>query len=240
MNGNDNRRTNPPYPPDPSTVRRPSSGAIPNHGARGAQYPPVPAYRQPPPRSSRPVAPQRHPCPAPPRRAATPATGRGQIVEKLMRQGVRGELMAQPWFRSLRQEKPDQVVYVSLGVAAVLSVLLATGTASSSISWLLMRLVGISLWLGFAYVCMAIGTKRAHSYLQWAAGIGGAVTALIGIWRDLRAFEVISSLDRLIGVQLAPTGWLVIDIALNAAALALFGYLAVAVHSTRARMIAKR
>ncbi|OBJ70936.1 hypothetical protein [Mycobacterium sp. 1274756.6] len=181
-----------------------------------------------------------------PPQPSTFTTGSGRrmsFIEQLIAQGMRGELIAQPWFQSLRQDNPNAVLGVTLGSVGLLSVALpGTSLMTFSVIAVIGRLVTVGLWLVFGYVALALGTPRAHRLLHWAsilAAVAWSLCVAVSV-SALEFFEHWNHVAREWGTPTQSIGLIVFDLLLNVATAVLFGYLAVAVHRGLKRVGARR
>lgn len=214
----------------------PPCGGPPNF-VHGQQYPQT-RELQPPPVP-----------PAPPVRqgnAALPsATDHSELpfVEKLLVRGTRGELIREPWFKTIREQHPDEFVFGSTIVVALFSTLMTGVFSAGTVGTIIWHVLFASLWLGWGYLLTALGTKRAHQFVQWVVCVGGAAGGLLGAWISFTGLEFLHRVDRFaesLGVPPAPTGLLVADMVLSLAVAALFGYLGLLVYRGLRRLATVR
>ncbi|ANE83451.1 hypothetical protein A7U43_28475 (plasmid) [Mycobacterium adipatum] len=147
------------------------------------------------------------------------------FLTRLMYRGVRGELIQQPWFQSIRQQSADPFVYITFGIGVLLVLIMG----------MLPGLVGIvitlGIWAGLAYLYFAIGTKKAHQFIAYGIGGGGAAIAA------LSALLTVATLIDLAGLRLAGTAvTLLIVLVLTVLVGAALAYVGVQVHRAIKRM----
>jgi hypothetical protein len=160
-----------------------------------------------------------------------PASTKIAFVTRLVERGVRGELFRQPWFHNLRATQPDTFVYVSFGVAVVMSVLLSIIPSN-----FLATALTDALWLGLAYLYFAMGTKLAHQFLLWGICVAGGVVMLLRIWSTISLLSIDASLMRYTGRYLEPTGLLVVLLLLDLASVVLLGLVGMQLHREIAKL----
>jgi hypothetical protein len=100
-------------------------------------------------------------------------------LERLMFRGVRGELIQQPWFQSMREQSPTQFLIASCVGAFLLIMMLQFISGGTSIGSFVFDVVDDAITIVLAYLCLALGTKLAHRLLFWGM-VGSAVGSLIG------------------------------------------------------------
>jgi hypothetical protein len=226
------RSWGPPRQPMPPPPRR---SAPPPPPRRPASTP----RSAPPPRTPGALSPQR------PQPFAVPSQGQYRVptdiangkrlswVERLMLRGIRGELLQQPWFQSMRQQNPQQLVIVSmLGVLLLMLMLQLIGTGTGIVS-IVEELIFDALEVTLAYLLLAVGTKLAHRCLFWSC-VGGVVASLYGVMLAISGILIVRSVDRLVqpfvGPDVASTGILTVWLVYCLATAVVFAYLAVLVY----------
>lgn len=162
--------------------------------------------------------------------------------QRLMARGARGELIRAPGFRNALGHNPDNFVFVLYGGAFLLTLLLnfltpsgwvGSGTYYTS-SFFVGLLISV-LWLGVAYVLLAVGTRVAHQFVAFGIGLVGALVSLAGAWGAGSALSVNRQFAAILGTSLAPSGLLVFSLIVNLGFAGLFGYLGLQVQQGIAR-----
>jgi hypothetical protein len=155
-----------------------------------------------------------------------------------MLRGARGELIRQPWFQSIRRENADTFVFVTFGVALVITLALQFGISSITMTTVVFAiLVRYPMWIAVGFFYIALGTKLAHHFLLWGNLLGGRpdwTVRRLGISSGHRSGG--ENLEQLLGVQVAPMGMLIFWLVFNVAMAALFGYVGVMVYRGMKRL----
>lgn len=110
----------------------------------------------------------------------------GSFIFRTMSQGVRGELIKQPWFQNMRSnaQGANQIAYIGTGIWALLAVLFTWGGGVIGV------IISAVLGLALIYVLLALGTKtgaQCAAYGVCGIGIAGLlyliVSGVLGIIR---------------------------------------------------------
>jgi hypothetical protein len=222
-----------PRPPAP----RPSSGVPPRLSRPSSPYAGSPPRFQsgPAPRTwaPRPQPPSWHGAPVP----RVPAGNPKSFVDRLMLRGIRGELVRWPSFQSIRRDNPDVFLYVSFGVACLLSFVLPqfTPTFGTMAGATLIQLMGFTIQFVLIYLYIALGTKLAHKFILMMCVIG-AVVSLWGAFAFFSLMSLAGGANRLLGEEVVPTGWIAVPLVIYLVMVVVYGWLGVLVHRGMRRL----
>ena len=156
---------------------------------------------------------------------------------------MRGELFQQPWFQSMRQQNPRQLVIVSMLGAILLSMMLQLMSAGTSIGSIVEELIFDAIQVALLYLLLAVGTKLAHQCLFWSC-VGGVAASLFGVMLAILGILLAHGVDRLVqpyvGPDAVPTMMLSVWLVYCLATAVVFVYLAVLVHRGTKRLAGQR
>jgi hypothetical protein len=191
-----------------------------------------------PPRTPRASRPQ--PFAPPPHGQYRAAAGIGNgtrlsWVGKLMLRGVRGELIQEPWFQSMRQQNPRELLLGSFFGCILITFMLGFISPGTGISALFLDFVIDAIRIALCYVCLAVGTRLAHKLLFWGC-VGSVIGTLIGMMIVVPAILLVGGIYGTLGIAGAPLVLLWALIAYGVVMVVVYTYLAVLVHRGRKQL----
>jgi hypothetical protein len=160
-----------------------------------------------------------------------------------MLRGMRGELVQQPWFQSMREQNPRQLVVVSMLGAWLLMVMLQLVGGGTAIGSIVAELIFDAIQVALAYLLLAVGTELAHRCLFWSFVLGAA-GSLLGAMVAIPAILVVQGVDRsvepIMGPDAVSTGILIFWLLYSLVTAVVLGILAVMVHRGTKRLAGHR
>lgn len=154
----------------------------------------------------------------------------GSFIFRTMSQGVRGELIPQPWFQNMRAnaQGANQMAFIGTGVWALLALLFAWGGGMVGV------IIAAVLGLALIYVLLALGTKTgAQCAAYGVCGIGalGLLYVIISSAMSIADLSSISSsspyMPSTSGIMVRLVITIVVSVVIGAAA----GYIAMQIQS---------
>lgn len=154
----------------------------------------------------------------------------GSFIFRTMSQGVRGELIQQPWFQNMRAnpQGANQMAFIGTGVWALLALLLAWGGGMVGV------IITAALGLALIYVLLALGTKtgaQCAAYGVCGIGILGLLYVIISSAMSIADLSSISSsspyMPSTSGIMVRLVITIVVSVVIGAAA----GYIAAQIQS---------
>lgn len=116
--------------------------------------------------------------PSPPRKES--------FVKRLMERGVRGELIRQPWFQSMRANSADTFVIATYGGGFVISIMLWTIYFMPPWPGLFVpTLLNVAWWGLIGYFFFAVGSKLAHRFIMFGICLVGGLVMILGVFSRL-------------------------------------------------------
>jgi hypothetical protein len=152
-----------------------------------------------------------------------------------MLRGVRGELIQQPWFQSMRLQNPRELLIGSLFGGILITFMLGFIGSGTGISSFFIDLVSDAIWIALCYVCLAVGTKLAHGLLFWGC-VGGVIGSLIGTMIVVPALLLVGGIYGTLGIAGAPMVLLFALMVYGVVMAVVYAYLAVLVHRGRKQL----
>lgn len=163
----------------------------------------------------------------------------GSFIFRTMIQGVRGELIQQPWFQSMRSnpQGANQMAFIGTGVWALLALLSVWGGGMVGV------IIAAALGLALIYVLLALGTKtgaQCAAYGVCGIGVAGLLYVIVASAMSIADLSSISSSSPYMPSTSGLTVRLVITIVISGVIGVAAGYISAQIQSGMKKIAASQ